>query len=114
MPMTVLYLIAIWIHILTLAAWLGAMLFEDPHSSRFFSHLVNKMHGIGWYAQAVLWTTGLFMLHYRGISPARLFSSDFLATPWGKMMWLKIGGVLTLAVFQALVGHRPSKLIYAY
>ena len=109
-----LYLLAVWIHILTMAVWIGAMFFEDPQSSRFFSRLVNKMHGIGWYAQAVLWTTGLFMLHYRGISPARLFSSDFLATPWGKMMWVKIAGVLTLAVFQALVGHRSSKLIYAY
>jgi hypothetical protein len=112
--MTVLYLIAVWIHILTLAVWLGAMVFEDPQSNRFFSRLVNKMHGIGWYAQAVLWGTGLFMLNHRGISPFRLFSSEFIASTWGQMMWAKIALVLTLVIFQATVGHQPSKLIYGY
>jgi len=105
---------AVWIHILTVAVWIGAMFFEDVHSDRFFSRLVNKMHGIGWYAQAVLWTTGLFMLNYRGITPGRLFSPDFIATPWGRAMWAKIALVLTLAAFQATVGHKPSKLIYGY
>jgi hypothetical protein len=54
------------------------------------------------------------MLHYRGISPGRLFSPDFLASPWGRAMWAKIALVLILGVFQAAVGHRPSKLIYGY
>jgi hypothetical protein len=112
--MTILYLLAVWIHICTFAVWLGAMFFEDPQSERFFSRLVNKMHGIGWYAQAVLWTTGLFMLTYRGIGPSRLFSSDFIASPWGQAVWAKIVLVLTLGAFQATVGHRPSKLLYGY
>jgi hypothetical protein len=112
--MTVLYLMAVWLHILTFAVWLGAMFFEDPHSDRFFSRLVHKMRGIGWYAQAVLWSTGLFMLTYRGISLGRLFSSDFIASTWGQMMWAKIALVLTLGIFQASVGHQPSKLIYGY
>ena len=112
--MTGLYLLAVWIHIFTFAVWLGAMFFEDPQSNRFFSRLVNKMHGIGWYAQAVLWSTGLFMLHYRGISPGRLFSFEFIASTWGQMMWAKIALVLTLVIFQATVGHQPSKLIYGY
>jgi hypothetical protein len=112
--MTVLYLVAVWTHILTLAAWLGAMLFEDPQSDRFFSRLVNKLHGMGWYAQAVLWSTGLFMLNYRGISPGRLFSSEFMASTWGQVMWAKIALVLALGIFQATVGHQPSKLIYGY
>jgi hypothetical protein len=112
--MDVFYLVAIWLHVLTLAAWLGAMLFEDPQSDRFFSRLVNKMHGIGWYAQAVLWGTGLFMLTYRGISPSRLFSAEFVASTWGQVMWAKIALVLTLGIFQATVGHQPSRLIYGY
>jgi hypothetical protein len=94
--------------------WLGAMIFEDPNSDRFFSRLVNRMHGLGWYAQAVLWSTGLFMLSYRGISPSRLLSFEFMASTWGQVMWAKIALVLTLGVFQASVGHQPSKLIYGY
>jgi hypothetical protein len=114
MLMAALYLVATWIHILTFAVWFGAMLFEDPQSDRFFCRLIKRMHGVGWYAQAVLWSTGLFMLNYRGISPGRLFSSDFVASSWGRAMWVKIALVLTLGVFQATVGHQPSKLIFGY
>jgi len=69
---------------------------------------------MGWYAQTVLWLTGVFLLYYRGISPARLFSADFLATSWGRTLWAKIALVLTLVVFQIIIGNRPSKMVYAY
>ena len=106
----VLYLLAIWVHILTVAVWIGAMFFADPLSKRLTSRMVEKMHGVGWYAQAVLWTTGVFMLNYRGITPSVLFSAEFVATPWGRAMWGKIGLVLVLAIFQAIVGHRGGFL----
>jgi uncharacterized membrane protein len=112
--MRLMYLAAVWIHILTVAVWIGAMFFEDPHSIRLASRIVDRMHGMGWYAQGVLWATGLFMLHYRGIGPAQLFSADLIASPWGRAMWAKIALVLLLAVFQATVGHKPSKLVYGY
>jgi hypothetical protein len=112
--MAILYLLAVWVHILTVAVWIGAMFFEDPQSTRFFSRLVDKMHGVGWYAQAVLWTTGLFMLNYRGVSPSQLFSAEFIATAWGQAMWAKIALVLVLGVFQVTVGHGPTKLIFGY
>jgi len=109
-----LYLLAIWVHILTVTVWIGAMVFEDPQSVRMTSRIVDKMGGIGWYAQAVLWTTGLFMLNYRGVSPRDLFSADFVSSSWGRTMWLKILLVLTLVLFQIMVGHKPSKLVYGY
>lgn len=113
--MALLYLAAVWIHIITVTLWIGTMFFGDPQSERFFSRLFErKLNGIGWYAQAVLWITGLFMLNYRGITPGQLFSADFIATSWGRLMWIKIGLVLILAVFQATVGHKPSKLVYGY
>ncbi len=112
--MTVLYLIAVWVHILTVVVWIGAMVFEDPQSVRMTSRIVDRIGGIGWYAQAMLWTTGLIMLNHRGISPGRLFSAEFIATPWGQTMWAKIALVLVLAMFQVAVGHKPSKLVYGY
>jgi uncharacterized membrane protein len=113
--MALLYIAAVWVHILTVALWIGAMFFGDPQSERFFSRLFErKLNGIGWYAQAVLWTTGLFMLNYRGVTFERLFSVEFIATSWGRLMWIKIVLVLTLALFQVMVGHKPSKLIYGY
>jgi hypothetical protein len=113
--MTLLYIIAVWTHIITVALWIGTMFFGDPKSERFFSRLFErKLNGIGWYAQTVLWTTGLYMLHYRGVGLKQLFSSEFISTSWGRLMWTKIVLVLTLAVFQITVGHKPSKLIYGY
>jgi hypothetical protein len=113
--MTLLYVTAVWAHIITVALWIGAMFFGDPQSERFFSRLFErKLNGIGWYAQTVLWTTGLFMLYYRGITLAQLFSTEFIATSWGRLLWIKIALVLTLAGFQIMVGHQPSKLIYGY
>jgi hypothetical protein len=112
--MPILYLLAVWVHLLTVAVWIGAMFFGDPQSTRFFSRLVNKMHGVGWYAQGVLWTTGLYMLNYRGVSPSRLVSFEFIATPWGQAMWAKLALVLLLGIFQATVGHQPTRLIYGY
>jgi uncharacterized membrane protein len=113
--MRFLYVLAVWVHILTVALWIGAMFFADADSKRFFSRLFErKLHGMGWYAQTVLWITGLFMLHYRGVTVPRLFSAEFIATSWGRMMWGKIALVLTLVVFQIAVGNRPSKLVYGY
>ena len=112
--MDLLYLTAVWVHIGTVAFWIGAMFFEDPASNRFFSRMVDRMGGVGWYAQAVLWTTGVIMLNHRGISVEQLFTREFIGTAWGRMMWSKICLVLLLAVFQLIVGHRSSKLIYAY
>jgi hypothetical protein len=113
--MALLYIGAVWLHIFTVCLWIGAMFFGDPQSERFFSRLFErKLNGIGWYAQAVLWTTGLFMLYYRGIGLGQLFSSDFIASSWGRLLWLKILLVLILVVFQIVVGHRPSKIIYGY
>jgi len=112
--MTVLYLLAVWVHILTVVLWMGAMVFEDPQSVRMTSRIVDRIGGIGWYAQAVLWTTGLIMLSHRGVSPARLFSLEFISSPWGQTMWAKLSLVIVLILFQIAVGHKPSKLVYGY
>ncbi|NQV86170.1 MAG: hypothetical protein HQ492_03740 [Woeseiaceae bacterium] len=113
--MDVMYVLAVWAHIFVVCFWVGAMFFADPESTRFFSRLFEeKLGGVGWYAHAVLWSTGFFMLHYRGISLADLFSAELLSTSWGKTLWLKILFVLLLVGFQITIGHKPSKIIYGY
>lgn len=112
--MDILYVMAVWIHILTVTIWIGAMFFSDPNSIRLASRLAEKFHGVGWYAQAVLWTTGLFMLNYRGVSLRTLFSADFISSSWGRTVWAKLALVLVLLGFQIVVGHKPSKLVYGY
>ena len=109
-----LYFLAVWAHIWVVCFWVGAMFFSDPQSTRFFSRMVEKIGGTGWYAHGVLWPTGFYMLYQRGVTPADLFTSEFISTNWGKALWLKLLLVLTLAVFQVVVGHKPSKLIFGY
>ena len=112
--MSVLYILCAWAHIFTVAFWMGAMFFGDPASGRFFSKLFErKLRGVGWYAHGVLWPTGIFMLHYRGVLDD-LFKWEFISSPWGRTLWAKIGLVLLLVVFQITSGNRPSRLIYGY
>ena len=108
------YLMAVWVHILTVTVWIGAMVFEDPKSVRMTSQIADRMGGVGWYAQALLWTTGFIMLNRRGVTPGRLFSADFVSSSWGRMLWAKLLLVLVLVAFQVMVGHKPSKLVYGY
>ena len=113
--MDFLYILAVWAHVFTVCFWIGAMFFGDPQSTRFFSKLFEtKLGGVGWYAHAVLWPTGFFMLYHRGISPVDLFSADLIASSWGKALWCKLLLVMSLLLFQILVGNKPSKLIYGY
>jgi hypothetical protein len=90
------------------------MIFEDPKSVRMTSRIVDRMGGIGWYAQAALWSTGLLMLKYRRVALGQVFSAAFMASSWGRALWAKLVLVLVLAAFQVLVGHKPSKLVYGY
>jgi hypothetical protein len=90
------------------------MFFEDPNSTRFFCRLLNRMNGIGWYAQAVLWSTGYVMMRYHELTISKVFSYAYISTPRGQAAWLKIFLVLVLAGFQLTVGHKASKLIYGY
>ena len=113
--MEYLYILAVWAHVFVVAFWVGAMFFSDPESTRFFSRQVERIGGVGWYAHAVLWTTGFFMLFYRGISLSELFSAELISTSWGKTLWLKIILVLALLGLQIAVGHKPSnKAPFAY
>jgi uncharacterized membrane protein len=109
-----LYVLAVWVHVLTVIVWMGAMFFEDPKSVRMTSQIAHRIGGLGWYAQAVLWTTGLFILNYRGVSPRTLFSAQFMTSSWGRTLWVKILLVLVLLAFQFMVGNKPSKLVYGY
>ncbi|MGI9220166.1 MAG: hypothetical protein ACR2QS_03915 [Woeseiaceae bacterium] len=112
--MDVLYVLAIWAHIFVVAFWIGAMFFADPESTRFFSRQVERIGGVGWYAHAVLWTTGAFMLYYRGETLSNLFSVEFISSGFGMLAWLKMLFVMSLVGLQVYVGHKPSNLSYAY
>ena len=108
--MKILYLLAVYIHIVTVAVWFGAMLFEDPTSVRIMSRMAYKVHGIGGPSLAVLILTGAFMLYYRGVTWQSVVGGDFFATKYGQVFGLKFLFVLILIGFQTTMGNRPSQL----
>ena len=108
--MKILYLLAVYIHIVTVAVWFGAMLFEDPTSVRIMSRIAYKVHGIGGPSLAVLILTGAFMLYYRGVTWQSIIGGDFFATKYGQVFGLKFLFVLILIGFQTTMGNRPSQL----
>lgn len=112
--MKVLYLLAVYVHIVTVAVWFGAMLFEDPVSIRFMSRMAYKIHGIGGPSLLLLILTGGFMLFYRGVTWQSIMGGEFFAERYGQVFGLKLLFVLLLIVFQITIGNRPSKLIYGY
>ena len=108
--MKILYLLAVYIHIVTVAVWFGAMLFEDPTSVRIMSRMAYKVHGIGGPSLAVLILTGAFMLYYRGVTWQSVVGGDFFSTKYGQVFGLKFLFVLILIGFQTTMGNRPSQL----
>ena len=112
--MTLLYLLAVYVHIVTVAVWFGAMLFEDPTSVRIMSRMAYKIHGIGGPSLVLLVLTGAFMLFYRGVTWQSVISGEFFSGDYGQVFGLKFLFVLLLIGFQLTIGNRPSKLIYGY
>jgi NADH:ubiquinone oxidoreductase subunit 6 (subunit J) len=108
--MKALYLLAVYVHIVTVAVWFGAMLFEDPASVRIMSRMAYKIHGIGGPSLLLLILTGAFMLSYRGVTWQNIISGEFYATSYGQAFGLKFLLVFLLIGFQVTIGNKPSKL----
>jgi hypothetical protein len=112
--MDVWYLVAVYVHIITVAVWLGAMLFEDPSSDRFMTRIVMRLRGIGWISLLILIATGVYMLHARGVGLADVLSGRFFSERYGHVFAAKFAFVAVLAGLQIVKGHRPSRALYGF
>ncbi len=108
------YLVAVYVHIVTVAVWLGAMLFEDPASRRFMARVAYQVRGIGWVSLTVLIATGALMLHLRGVGVGDVVSGAFFASSYGRVFAAKLALVSLLVVLQIVKGNRPSRALYGY
>lgn len=112
--MRALYLVAVYVHVLTAAVWLGAMLFEDPASHRFMCRLACRLRGIGGPSLAILIATGVFLLYARGVDVAAVASGRFFASRYGQVFAAKLALVALLVGLQVTRGNRPSRALYGY
>jgi uncharacterized membrane protein len=101
--MRILYLLSVWLHILTAAVWLGGMLFlvlvllpvvrrpEYQKSAGMLFHAAGlRFRGVGWIGFGLLILTGVVNLAYRQITWATLTTAAFWQGPFGRTLGWKL------------------------
>jgi len=115
--MSVGYYVVVTIHVLAAMLWLGGMLFlgvvgapvlravEPPALRQRLFHLLGlRFRNIGWFAIAVLVTTGPLMLYLRGLLHWNgvLDSAAFWRSSFGTALALKLATVVTMIAVSAV------------
>lgn len=101
--MQTLYLLSVWLHILSVATWLGGMLFlvlvivpvtRRPEyrgiSGALLHWLGVRFRTVGWVCLGLLVLTGVVNLTYRGIGWATLVDARFWNGAWGQTLGIKL------------------------
>lgn len=107
--MKFIYLLSVYLHILSSILWIGGLLFlmiifipalkNHPDRLMLIKEMGLKFRKAGWIALGVLLITGIFNLYMRGFS----FSLDkFIHTPTGHVAFIKILLFLIIIILSAI------------
>lgn len=111
------YLTAVTLHVLAALFWLGGMFFlgvvgapalrkvEPPELRQQLFHALGlRFRNAGWVAIVVLVTTGIIVLHERGLLrwEGVLGSAAFWGTPLGRALAVKLTAVTVMIVVSAV------------
>jgi len=118
------YTFCLALHLVAVTVWIGHMLFwslivgplakraDPPAEGERLRAAATRHGGLGWPALAVLFGTGLAMLHFRGVFSGGGLESLSASTA-GRLLLVKLALVTCMVAYQWTVGHRPApKLIY--
>jgi putative copper export protein len=107
--------LSLFLHIISAIFWIGGMLFlslvivpfllalKDPKDrSAVYRQIGPKYRTLAWIAIIILLITGPLNLYLLGINPAIIFTPDFLATSYGKMLLIKLILVFIIVVSSLL------------
>lgn len=127
--MHALYLLSVWIHILAATVWIGGMSFlvlvvvpwlrrgGRREAAVFLRETGERFRNVGWICFLLLLITGTFNLWFRGVRLSDFGRAEWLASPFGTTIMLKLGlFVLVLgisAVHDFAVGPRATRAIAA-
>lgn len=114
------YLISVYIHILCAALWVGGMLFlvmvllpaikNHPERRMLLGSVGIKFRFVGWIALILLLLTGLFNMHYRGISFNGLMDTSYSKLFAAKLLLFFV--VISIsAVHDFYIGPKSIKLM---
>ena len=122
-----LYLVSVWLHIISAMAWVGGMLFlvtvlvpllrtpaMRPQAAELFSAVGTRFRVVGWVALATLVVTGVFNVMGRGYRFEQLLNGDAFAGRWGGTLALKLSFVAMIVVMSGIhdfwLGPRAIRL----
>ena len=135
----IVYLLAVYIHVLATLFWIGYVLFwailigplarqfKGPELAQLLKRLNKsswppglvptpyrlKLSGLGWVPLVVLIITGVFILRYRGMTLNFVASGGLFLSSFGQVLIAKLVFLVGLAIGQLLITYRPSpRLIY--
>jgi uncharacterized membrane protein len=114
LPAVTAYVASVYLHILAAATWVGGIIFLvavivpslkklDPTAAGpMLRATVFRFRAVGWAAFAVLFATGLYNLHARGIGWSELTDPAFRATSPGKALLIKLACFAFVIALQAV------------
>lgn len=127
--MHALYLFSVWIHILAATIWVGGMLFlvlvvvpwlrtgKRPDAAVFLRETGTRFRNVAWTCFALVAVTGTFNLWMRGVRLSDLGRADWLSSPVGQTVLIKLGAFLAVllisAVHDFVLGPRATAAIAA-
>lgn len=125
--MRTLYLVAVWLHIISAMAWVGGMLFLvtvlvpllrtpqlRPQAAELFHALGMRFRVVGWITLGTLVTTGIFNVTMRGYRLEQLLNGEAYAGRWGTTLAVKLALVVAIVALSAVhdfwLGPRATRL----
>jgi uncharacterized membrane protein len=96
------WLLSVWLHILAAIVWIGGMLFlvmvvvpwlrtaDRVQAVALLSATGRRFRTIAWWCFGLLTVTGLFNLYVRGVKPGDFLDPDWLVSPFGHAVVLKL------------------------
>lgn len=125
--MHALYLLAVWLHVLAAAVWIGGMSFlvlivvpwlragVRSDAASFLRETGRRFRTLGWTCFVVLLVTGTFNLWVRGVRLSDFGRANWLLSPFGQAVLVKLAAFLLVLLVSAahdfLVGPRATRAI---
>ena len=116
--MYALYLVSVWIHILSATVWIGGMAFlvlvvvpwlrsgGRSQAAAFLAETGARFRSVGWSCFLLLVLTGSFNLWFRGVRLSDFGRAEWLASPFGKTVVVKLGVFLAVLAISAVHDFR--------
>jgi len=122
-----LYLVSVWLHVLAATTWVGGMFFlvlvvvpwlrrgDRASAAVCLGETGARFRVVGWACFAVVLVTGSFNLWMRGVRLGDFVRPEWLASPFGSVVLVKLGVFALVlaasAVHDFVVGPRATALL---